>query len=44
MEMRIVLTKIAKKFIIELVNTEVSKTVSISYRPSEEIILNVKKK
>lgn len=44
MEMRIVVTKIAKKFRLELVNTEVSKTVSISYRPSEEIIINVRDK
>jgi cytochrome P450 len=44
MEMRIVLTKIAEKFEIELINKEVFHTGGMSYRPKEPIKIYVTKK
>lgn len=44
MEMRIVLTKIAQKFEIELINKEVFHTGGMSYRPKEPIKIYVTKK
>jgi len=44
MEISLVLTKIAKKFNIELVNKEVSHFGGLSYRIKDPIIINVKEK
>ena len=44
MEMRVMLTKIAKKFSLELINKEVGHTATISYRPKEAIQVKVKQK
>jgi cytochrome P450 len=44
MEMRIVLTKIAKKFDLELINDQVSYVGGMSYRPKDPISIYVKNK
>ena len=44
MEMRIILTKIAKKFDLELINDQVSYIGGMSYRPKDPIFVYVKNK
>ena len=44
MEMRIILTKIAKKFDLELINDQVSYIGGMSYRPKDPIFIYVKNK
>jgi cytochrome P450 len=44
LEMRTVLTKVAKKFNLELVNKNVSHIGGMSYRPKDPIIINVTNK
>lgn len=44
MEIRIVLTKIAQRFELELINSEVSSVGSLTYRPKDEIKIYVKNK
>jgi len=42
MEMRIMLTKIAKKFTVDLASNHTGHTATISYRPKDPIIIRVK--